>query len=85
MGYAYSVHNQAWPVYNPELAAEDSVELGIQINGKIKDRIAVAVDTPEDEIRQLVLARPSVQEAIQGKEVQKLIVVPGRIVNLVVR
>lgn len=85
LGHDSSIHNAPWPKVNAELAAEDMVELGIQINGKVKDRIALPKDTPEEGVKEAVLGRSLVQEALAGKEMVKFIVVPGRIVNIVVR
>jgi leucyl-tRNA synthetase len=84
IGGTYSVHNQLWPVFDPELAAEDSVEMVIQINGKIKDRITVPAGSSEETVKEAVLGRSIVQEAMEGKTIKKFIVVPGRLVNLVV-
>lgn len=85
LGHSYSIHQTLWPEYNADLAAEDMVELGIQINGKVKDRISLPKETAEDQVKSAVLAKTAVQEAIAGKEMVKFIVVPGRIVNIVVR
>lgn len=84
IGGEYSVHNQSWPVFDPELAAEDSVEMVIQINGKIKDRITVPAGSSEETVKAAVLERPIIQEAMAGKSIKRFIVVPGRLVNLVI-
>jgi leucyl-tRNA synthetase len=61
------------------------VELAVQVNGKVRGRITVPREAGEDEIRKWALAEPRVVEELNGREVAKLIVVPGRLVSLVVR
>ena len=83
LGYTDSVHQQAWPEFDPEAAKADEVELAIQVNGKVKARIMVAADAEEDAIRETALA--SVEQATQGKDIKKVIVIPGRLVNIVAK
>ena len=73
-----------WPVADEAMLVEASVTLPIQINGKRRDEITVAKDMPKDEIEKLVLANDAVMRALNGGPPKKLIVVPGRIVNVVV-
>ncbi|TFL20001.1 leucine--tRNA ligase [Jannaschia formosa] len=73
-----------WPVADPALLVDDTVTLPIQINGKRRSEIAVAKDAPKTEIEALALADPAVVKALDGAAPKKLIVVPGRIVNVVV-
>ncbi|SLN42735.1 leucine--tRNA ligase [Roseisalinus antarcticus] len=73
-----------WPQADEAMLVEDSVTLPIQINGKRKSEITVAKDLPKDEVEKVVLADPAVQKALDGGSPKKLIVVPGRIVNVVV-
>ena len=75
----------AWPVADAAVAREDEVELAVQVNGKVRGRITVARDAPEDEMRARRLAEPRVAEHVAGKEIVKLVVVPGRLVSVVVR
>ena len=76
-----SVHDQPWPEFDPELAKADEVELAVQVNGKVKAKIMVAADAEEDAIREAALA--AVSNALTGKEPRKVIVVKGRLVNIV--
>jgi leucyl-tRNA synthetase len=85
LGQPYSVHQQAWPVYDPALLVEEEVELVVQINGKIRDRVLVAAGSDEETIKAQVLQSPRVQAGFDGKTVQKVVVVPGKLVNIVVR
>ncbi len=78
------VINAPWPVADPKMLVQDTVTLPIQINGKRRSEIAVAADMPKDEIEKLVLGLDVVVAALDGAAPKKLIVVPGRIVNIVV-
>ncbi|MGB7150452.1 MAG: leucine--tRNA ligase [Terriglobales bacterium] len=75
----------AWPKYDAALAAEDEIEIPVQVNGKLRGLVVVAAGSPEDVIEQAALADARVQAAIAGKQVVKVIVVPSKLVNIVVR
>lgn len=77
-GGAYSIHQQAWPVYDAGKAAEDMVTLVVQINGKVRDRIDVPAGIGEDEARRLTLEREAVQKVLNGGQPKKVIFVPAR-------
>jgi leucyl-tRNA synthetase len=74
-----------WPDYNPELAKEEEIEYVVQINGKVKARLTVAAETTEDIVREQALADQKVRAALEGKQIVKVIVVSGKLVNIVVR
>ncbi|MGE5527794.1 MAG: leucine--tRNA ligase [Patescibacteria group bacterium] len=84
LGFGYSIHNQAWPAFDPDLAAEETFELVVQINGKIRDKVLLPVGTGEDEAKRAALDATAVQPLIQGKEIKKVIYVPGKLANIVV-
>jgi leucyl-tRNA synthetase len=84
LGKPYSVHQQPWPQWNEELAAEDTVEIVVQVNGKLRDRVNVPADADEAAVREAVLASEKVQAAIDGKPVRKFVYVPKKLVNLVI-
>ncbi|WP_371155621.1 leucine--tRNA ligase [Jannaschia sp. 2305UL9-9] len=84
MGGEGFVVNAPWPVADPALLVDDTVTLPIQINGKKKSEITVPKDMPKPEIEALVLADATVARLLDGAAPKKLIVVPGRIVNVVV-
>ena len=75
---------QSWPKYDPAMLIEDEVEIPVQVNGKVRDKIVVKKDASQAEIEAAALACPKVQEHMAGKSVKKTIIVPGRLVNLVV-
>jgi leucyl-tRNA synthetase len=83
----YSIHQQPFPSWDPELAEEDSITLPVQVNGKVRDTIEVPAELARDEahIRTLVLDRPKIKAQLDGKEIQKFVFVPGRLVGLVLR
>jgi leucyl-tRNA synthetase len=83
-GRPYSIHQQAWPEYDADLAAEEVITLIVQVSGKVRARIEVAADIGEEEAKATALADENVQRYIEGKEVHKVIYVPGRLVNVVV-
>ncbi len=74
-----------WPKYDPALAKEDEVEIPVQINGKLRSRIVVPVDAPESDVRARSQADEKISAMIAGKQIVKVIVVPGKLVNIVVR
>jgi leucyl-tRNA synthetase len=79
------VWERPWPQADPALLASDTVTLVVQVNGKLRDRIEVAADAPEAELLELARASEKVRRHLDGKEAVKEIVVPGKLVNLVVR
>ncbi|HZM09279.1 MAG TPA: class I tRNA ligase family protein, partial [Candidatus Limnocylindrales bacterium] len=74
-----------WPQYDSALAKEEEVEIAIQVNGKIRSRITIPADAEEAQVRELALADEKVKAAIAGKEVVKVLVVKGRLVNIAVK
>ncbi len=85
LGNEFSVHQQAWPVYDESLAAEDTIEIPIQINGKVRDKIVIEAGLSQEEQLAAAKASERVQELVAGKTVVKEISVPGRLVNIVVK
>jgi leucyl-tRNA synthetase len=73
-----------WPTYDPAALIEDEVEIVFQVNGKLRDKARVAIQATKEEIEKIALASPRIQEFMEGKPVKKLIVVPGKLVNIVV-
>jgi leucyl-tRNA synthetase len=85
LGEKGSLLKASWPKYDAALAKEEELEIPVQINGKLRGRIIVPADAAEDFVVDRALAEEKVQSAIAGKQVVKKIVVPGKLVNLVVR
>ena len=85
MGYEYSVHNQKWPEWDEALAREEEITLVVQVNGKIRDKVEVPVSITEDEAKKIAAEQPKAQAHLEGREVVKVIYVPGKLVNFVVK
>ncbi len=84
LGKPYSVHQQSWPVVDEAATKEESIELPVQINGKVRDRVVVPAEATEDEIKSAALASEAVQKFLDGKEPKKVIVANRRLVSIVV-
>jgi leucyl-tRNA synthetase len=82
-GFVGLVSEQPWPSWNEEYLVESEVEVIIQVNGKLRDKMTVAKDLDEASLEKLARASAKVQESLKGKEVRKVVVVPNKIVNLV--
>jgi len=74
----------AWPAYDPERAREETATIVVEINGKIRDKYETAPETGEEEMKSLALALPRIQELLAGKTVRKVVVIKGKIINIVV-
>ena len=85
LGGKESIAKQPWPEWDESALAVSSIEIPVQINGKVKAKISVAPDASNDEVLEIALADEKVKAQIEGKTVVKKIVVPGRLVNLVVK
>ncbi len=84
IGFKKSVHLENWPHYNAEALKEDSYELVIQVNGKVRDKVKINNDMSEDQIKALTLKRPTILKWTRDKEIRKIIIVKGKIMNIVV-
>ncbi|MDA1061952.1 MAG: leucine--tRNA ligase [Chloroflexi bacterium] len=84
LGEPYSVHDQLWPVADAALTARETVELVVQVNGKVRDRLQVSASASEAEVRALAGASARVTELLAGQEPRRVIYVAGRLINFVV-
>ncbi|HSH04223.1 MAG TPA: leucine--tRNA ligase [Anaerolineae bacterium] len=82
-GHETSIHEQAWPTWDEEIAKEDTITLVVQVNGKVRAKIEVAADVSNADAEAAALSDPAIVERLAGKEPRKVIVVPGRLVNIV--
>ena len=78
-----SITQEAWPQFDEEILVEDEVEIVVQINGKVRDRVVVPLNAAEEEVKEAVLALPRIQDLLAGKTVRKVVVVPNKLVNIV--
>ena len=79
------ISQQAWPDWDATCLVEDEVEIIVQVNGKLRDKITVRKDLEREALEELALAVPKVKESVTGRSVQKIVIVPNRVVNVVVR
>jgi leucyl-tRNA synthetase len=83
LGHAKTLAYEPWPTADPALLVDESVTLVVQVNGKKRDEIRIAADAPEESVREAALALESVRRHLDGRAPKKVIVVPGRLVNVV--
>ncbi|MGB5708185.1 MAG: leucine--tRNA ligase [Arenicellales bacterium] len=84
LGEPGDVIDASWPKVDPEALVSDTMTLAIQVNGKLRSQIEIGIESSKDEIESAVMADVKVQNHISGKKIRKVIVVPGRLVNIVV-
>ena len=85
LGEKGSLLRAPWPKYDPALAEEDEIEIPVQINGKLRGLIVVPAGSTDDIIRERALSDEKIKAAVAGKQVVKVILVPAKLVNIVVR
>jgi len=78
------ITGQAWPSYDDKFLVEDEVEIVVQVNGKVRDRMTMSIQASEEEIKNAALALPKIQELVAGKQIGKVVVIPKKLVNIVV-
>jgi leucyl-tRNA synthetase len=83
-GYPFSVHQQSWPNWDPDVAAEETITLIVQVNGKVRDKIDVPAGISKADAEAVALASEKIQGWLDGKTPRKVVVIPGRLVNIVV-
>ncbi len=84
-GRPYSIHNQPWPRWDPNLAADEVITLVVQVNGRVRDRLTVSADISEAEAKRLALESQRIRPYVDGKTVDRVVYVPGKLVNIVVK
>jgi leucyl-tRNA synthetase len=84
LGNDKSIFTASWPEYSEELSQDEEIELVVQINGKVRDRLTVAADISEDEAKKLALASEKIQGHIGSKEIKKIIFVQGKLISIVI-
>ncbi len=83
IGMEPSLIDQPWPRYDPKAVKAEEILIVVQVNGKVRDRIMVPADAPEEEIKRRALETPGVKRHTEGKQIRRVIYVPGRLVNVV--
>lgn len=85
LGNKESIHLQQWPEYNKSALKKDNITIVVQVNGKVRDKVQVEADIDEEELKQTVLEQPKIKGYTDGKKIVKVIVVPKKLVNIVVK
>jgi leucyl-tRNA synthetase len=85
LGHSESLAYEAWPEFDPALVKDDRVEIGVQVNGKLRGTVTIAVDADEPTAREAALLEERVRAHVEGKDVQKFIYVKGKIISFIVR
>jgi leucyl-tRNA synthetase len=85
LGHSDGVYRQSWPPYSEELAREEQIEIPVQLNGRVRARITVEVGLSEEELKERALSDARVAPLVAGKQVLKVVVVPDKLVNIVIR
>ncbi len=84
LGQTGFLYRHPWPLADPEVAKKDEITLVVQINGKVRDKMTASADADQDALKALALASPKISEALNGNVPKKVIVVPGKLVNIVI-
>ena len=84
MGHRESISKEPWPTFDPKMIVEDRVQLVVQINGKVRDQIMVAIDINQAEATRVAVASEKVQKWLDGKQPKKIIYVKGKLLSIVV-
>ncbi|MFZ5897318.1 MAG: leucine--tRNA ligase [Myxococcota bacterium] len=84
LGHPASIANVPWPIYDPALIVDDEVEIGVQVNGKVRGRAKLSRTASESDARAAALSDENVRKFLEGKAEKKLVYVPGRVLNFIV-
>ena len=85
IGETESVSTMSWPAFDEKALVKDTVEIVIQINGKLKEKLMVPADADKQALEKIALDNEKIKELIEGKSIVKVIAVPGRLINIVVK
>jgi leucyl-tRNA synthetase len=85
LGHSGSLSSAAWPAYDEAFCVDDAVEVPLQVNGKVRGRVVLALNATADEAKAAALADRGVQSSLEGKAIVKVVYVPGRVLNIVVK
>ena len=84
LGNENSIFLQTWPVADEKYLKDEEIEMVVQVNGKVRERLLVAIDVTEDEVKETALENEKVKIFTDGKEIKKIIFVPEKLINIVV-
>jgi leucyl-tRNA synthetase len=84
-GHPYSIHSQPFPTWDEGLVATEEFTLVIEVDGKVRDKVTVPISITEDEARRLALSRERIRGRLNEQEIERIIYIPGRLLNVVLR
>jgi leucyl-tRNA synthetase len=84
LGSAGDITGHSWPEYDEKILAEDEIEIVVQVNGKVRDRMQISILATEEEVKSAALAAPKIKELIAKKQIRKVVLVPKKLVNVVI-
>jgi leucyl-tRNA synthetase len=84
-GHGYSIHNQKWPEWDEELAREDEITLVVQVNGKVRHKLTLPASVSKRDAEKAALDNEKIQGYTGGRDIAKIIYVPGKLINVVVK
>jgi leucyl-tRNA synthetase len=85
LGHTDTIAYESWPAYDEAQLVEDTIEIAVQINGKVKAKLNIAVDADKDSVMEMAMSDEKVKESIDGKTIVKQIYVPNKLVNIVAK
>ena len=85
LGHEGLISETAWPVWDEEVAKAEEITIAVQVNGKLRDQVQVPAEADENTVKEAALSSPKVKRHLEGKEIKKVIYVPGRLINFVAR
>ena len=84
LGHKESICKEKWPKYDAKLVKDETITLIVQINGRVRDKVEVGADISEEEAKELAISQEKIKNWIEGKEIKKVIFVPGKLINIVI-
>ncbi|NLN82861.1 MAG: leucine--tRNA ligase [Firmicutes bacterium] len=85
IGRSFSIHNEAWPLFDENMLKQETIELAVQVNGRIRDRLLADANEDQEVLKTMALELPNLAPYLEGKSIVKIIVVKGRLINVVVK
>ena len=85
LGHKDTITYEPWPTYDESKLVDDEVEIVVQVNGKVRSKVKVAKDASKEQLEEIAKEDEKVKELIEGKEIVKVITIPGKLVNIVVK
>mgnify|MGYP004502804485 FL=1 len=85
LGHNTTITYEPWPTYDESKTTEDTIEIAVQVNGKVRDTVKVNKDISKEELEKEALTSEIIKKWLENKEIVKIITIPGRIVNIVIR